>query len=211
MAERFAPALFLEVLVFWFVLRWLLLGRAILFVGRVLVLMMLVGVVGTLDQHRYFWAACFAGSAALAWALLRHWRSRRSQLPNRAFTPLRLRSLRRMTPGELATLCERRVGVQVDAAVPAAIAPDRVVLALAGDGLWVLEDESRATRPRVGRVLACWARQGLVAHVDHSKRGHVLELSWPERGALVRGVLPSGPTSELFAGHLVADEFARRS
>ena len=116
-----------------------------------------------------------------------------------------------MTPAELATLCERRVGLQVDAAVPAAIGADQVVLALAGDGVWVLEDESHVRRPQVGRVLACWARRGLVAHVERVRRRDLLELSWPERRALVRGVIPSGPTAELFAGHLVADEFARRS
>ncbi len=74
MADRYAPALLLEILAFWFVLRWLLIGRAILFVGRALVLMMVVGVLGTLDERRYLWAACFAGSAVLAWVLLRRWR-----------------------------------------------------------------------------------------------------------------------------------------
>ena len=42
MADRYAPALFLEVLAFWFVLRWLLVGRAILFVGRMLVLLFIL-------------------------------------------------------------------------------------------------------------------------------------------------------------------------
>jgi hypothetical protein len=108
-------------------------------------------------------------------------------------------------------VCEHRVGLQVDAAVPAAIAADRVVLPLAGDGVWVLEDESHVTRPQVGRVLACWARRGLVAHVERVRRRDLLELSWPERGALVRGAIPAGPTADVFTGHLVADEFALRS
>jgi hypothetical protein len=211
MADRFAPALFLDVLVYWFVLRWLLPGRAILFVGRALVLLMVVGVLGTLDQHRYLWATCFAGSAVLAWALLRRWCGPRCRMLSRGLRRRASRAWRHMTSDELATLCERRVGLQVDAAVPAAIAADRVVLALVGDGVWVLADESHVRRPQVGRVLACWARRGLVAPVARAKRQDLLELSWPERGALVRGVIPSGPTAELFAGHLVADEFARRS
>ena len=74
MADGYAPALFLEVLAFWFVLRWLLAARLILFFGRVLVLMMLVGVLGTVDEHRFVWAACFTGSALVALALLRRWR-----------------------------------------------------------------------------------------------------------------------------------------
>jgi hypothetical protein len=40
----------------------------------------------------------------------------------------------------------------------AAIAANQVALALAGDGVWVLEEECKLTRPRVG----CWARQGLL-------------------------------------------------
>lgn len=61
MADGYAPALFLEVLAFWLLLRWLLTARLILFFGRILVLMMLVGVLGTLDERRYVWTACFAG------------------------------------------------------------------------------------------------------------------------------------------------------
>jgi hypothetical protein len=44
MPDKYTPALLIEVLAFWFVLRWLLLGRWILFVGRALVLMMVVEV-----------------------------------------------------------------------------------------------------------------------------------------------------------------------
>jgi len=208
MADTYAPALLLEVFAFWFVLRWLLIGRAILFVGRALVLMMVVGVLGTLDEHRYIWAGCFAGSAVLAWALLRRWRGSRRETLSHRLRPRVSRAWQQVTPAELAALCERRVGLRVDAAVPAAIASDQVVLALAGDGVWVLQDESKLTRPGVGRVVGCWARQGLVAHVEHLRRGDQLELSWPARGALLRGVMPSGDTADLFAGHLVADEFA---
>ena len=211
MADRYAPALLLEVLAFWFVLRWLLIGRAILFVGRALVLMMVVGVLGTLDEHRYIWAGCFAGSAVLAWVLLRLWRGPPRRVLGHSPRPQISRAWRRVTPAELAALCERRVGLRVDAAVPAAIATDQVVLALAGDGVWVLQDESTLTRPGVGRVLGCWARQGLVAHVEHLRRGDQLELSWPARGALLRSVMPSGDTADLFAGYLVADEFALNS
>jgi hypothetical protein len=207
MADRYAPALFLEVLAFWFVLRWLLVGRAVLFVGRVLVLMMLVGLVAALDEHHVVWATCFAGAALMAWALLQRWRGqdfRRSKLRLPSVGAWRGRSA-----AEVAALCERRIGLQVDAAVPTTIAanpPSRCVLALAGDGVWVLEDESRLRFAQVGRVLACWDRAGLVAHLEHSRRGERLELSWPRNGALVRGVMPSGAPADLFAGHLAADE-----
>jgi hypothetical protein len=85
------------------------------------------------------------------------------------------------------------------------------VLALADDAVWVLGDDSSTTRPRVGRAVACWARRGLVSHTRPSHRGQTLELSWPKTGALVRGRLPAGPVGDVFAGHLLADEFARRA
>jgi len=66
--------LFLQVLAFWFVLRWLLVGRALLLISRALVLMMIVGLLAAMDQHHVVWAACFAGAALMAWALLRRWR-----------------------------------------------------------------------------------------------------------------------------------------
>jgi hypothetical protein len=44
-------------------------------------------------------------------------------------------------------------------------------LARVGDGLWVLEDESRLSRPKIGRVLACWDRASMVAHLEHTRRG----------------------------------------
>ena len=173
--------------------------------------MMIVGALGTIDQHEYVWALCFAGSALLALFLLRRWRrapyrGRRkvAQLPRRAWN--------NVSPGELAALCERRIGLTVDAAAPATIAADSsspCLLALAGDGVWVLEDESRFRRREVGRVLACWDRTGLVAHVQHSRRGERLELSWPRQGALVRGKMPCGPAADLVAGHLTADELTR--
>jgi hypothetical protein len=65
MRDRYAPALFLEVLAFWFILRRLLTARLVLFFGRVLILLMLVGVLGTLDERRFVWVACFAGSTLL--------------------------------------------------------------------------------------------------------------------------------------------------
>lgn len=213
MADRYAPALFLEVLAFWFVLRWLLLGRLILFFGRVLVLVMVVGALGTVGEHYYVWAACFAGSALLAWTLLRRWRG----LPTVRRLRFRLpaaRAWRGRSPDEIATLCERRIGLHVDGAAPAIVAADppaRCVLALAGDGVWVLDDESRFRRPQIGRVVACWDRAGVVAHVEGSRRGERFELSWPRRGALVRGVMPAGPAADLLAGQLVADEITLRS
>ena len=115
MAGRFAPALFLDVLVFWFIVRWFVFARVVLLIGWLLVLMMIVGVFATLDQHEYMWAACFAGSAWLAGALLRHWK-------RRPVVDARLRRVRRRplrharTASELAALCERRIGQQVDAA-----------------------------------------------------------------------------------------------
>jgi hypothetical protein len=208
MADRYAPALFLEVLAFWFVLRWLLFGRLVVFFGRLLVLMMVVGALGTLGEDHYVWAACFAGAALLGWLLLRRWRRRgvRSRFRAPAFLAWRGRS-----PTEVASLCERRIGLLVDAAAPATVAGDPstlCVLALAGDGLWVLEDQSRVRRPRVGRVLASWDRATLVSHVEHSRRGDRFEFSWPRQGALVRGVMPSGEAADLLAGHLIADKLA---
>jgi hypothetical protein len=211
MADRYAPALFLEVLAFWFVLRWLLFGWLILFIGRALVLLMVVGMLGTLAEHHYVWAASFAGSALLAWALLRRWRGLRTvgQLSLRlpAFRPWRGKSA-----DEVATLCERRIGLKVDAAAPATVNSDppvHYVFALAGDGLWVLDDESRLRHPQIGRVVACWDRTGLVAHVEHDHRAERFELSWPRQGALVRGLMPSGAPADQLAGHLMADELAR--
>src|SRR5579859_4809486 len=172
MANRYAPALFLEVLAFWFVLRWLLVARLVLFFGRILLLMMLVGVLGSLDEHRFAWAASFAGSALLAWWLLRRWRNhgirrRWTMRWPRAF------AWRGWSGDAISVLCERRLGIKVDAAAPATVVaepPAQCILALAGDGVWVLEDESGLRHPQVGRVLACWDRDGLVAHVEHSPR-----------------------------------------
>ena len=212
MAARYAPALFLEVLAFWFVLRRFLAARVLLFLSRVLVLMMIVGALGTIDQHEYVWALCFAGSALLAWLLLRRWHRARyhrsvklPRLPRPAWN--------RVSPGELAALCEQRLGLTVDAAAPATVArraPARCLLALAGDGLWVLEDESRFRRREVGRVLACWDRAQLVGYVQSSRRRARFELSWPRQGVLVRGTMPHGAAADLFAGYLAADELTHR-
>ena len=117
MADRYAPALFLEVLAFWFILRWLLVARLILFFGRAVMLLMIVGVLGTIDEHRFVWAACFAGSALLAWLLLGRWR-RRSRRHRMGFRlPISL-AWRGKAANEVATLCERRIGLNVDAAAP---------------------------------------------------------------------------------------------
>jgi hypothetical protein len=210
MADRYAPAVFLEVLAFWFVLRWLLVGRLVLLLGRLLVLMTVVGTIGTLRERHYVWATCFAGAALLSWLLLRGSRHRgvRAAFRLPAFLAWRSRA-----PTEVASLCERRIGLLVDAAAPAKLAgdpPAQCVLALAGDGLWVLEDQSRLRHPQVGRVLASWDRITLVSHVEHSRRGERFEFSWPRDGALVRGVMPSGEAADLLAGHLVADQFAPR-
>jgi len=213
MADKYAPALFLEVLAFWFVLRWLLLGRLILLVGRLLVVMMIVGALGTVDEHDYVWAASFLGAGLLAWLLLRRWRGLPTVGRSRPRLPTWL-AWHDKSADALATLCERRIGLHVDAAAPATISssPDpRCVLALAGDGLWVLEDESRFRRPDIGRVRACWDRMALVAHVQHSRRGEDLELSWPRHGVLVRATMPSGGPADLMAGQLAVDELAKRS
>ena len=213
MADRYAPALFLDVLAFWLILRWLVLGRLILFFGRVLVLLMMVGALGTIGEHYYVWAACFAGSALLAWVLLRRSRGLPTLHRRRFGVPASL-TWRGKSADEVATLCERRIGLHVDAAAPAIVEAQpqvHCVLALAGDGLWVLEDESRPHHARIGRVAACWDRRSLVAHVEHSDRGERFELSWPRQGALVRGLMPSGPSANLLAGHLVADEIELRS
>jgi hypothetical protein len=212
MAVRYAPALFLEVLAFWFVLRWLLIGWAILFVGRVLVLMMIVGTLASLDKHHLVWATFFGGAALLAWAMLRRCRGQRFPRPAVQFPSFNAWCGR--SPTEVAALCERRIGLQVDAAAPATLVANprsRCVLALAGDGVWVLEDESRMRLAQVGRVLACWDRAGLVAHVERCHRRERLELSWPRNGAFVRGMMPPGAAADLFAGQLAADELAKSS
>jgi hypothetical protein len=212
MAGRYALALFLEVLAFWFVLRWFLFRRAVVLIGRLLVLMMVVGALSTLGEHSYLWAACFVGAALLAWLLLRRWRG--CPTPRRPSVRLPMSLVWRGTRAtELAALCERRIGLSVDAAAPASIAgraPARCLLALAGDGVWVLEDESGIRCPGIGRVVACWDRNGLVAHLEHHRRAERFELSWPWRGALVRGVMPCGAPADQLAGQLVADELARR-
>lgn len=212
MPARYAPALLLDVFAFWFVLRWLLTAAAVLL--RLLVGMMVVGMLGTLDQHHYVWAATFAGSALLASYLLHRWRGARPRRETRRLPLPTPSAWRHVQPTELATLCEQRLGLQVDAAVPVTIesSPEvHCVLALAGDGLWALADESLAARPQIGRVLACWARCGLVAHMEHSRRRERLEFSWPGHGALVRGITSSGAIADTFAGHLIADEFLQRT
>jgi hypothetical protein len=103
--------------------------------------------------------------------------------------------------------------LRVDAAVPASIAGDSErnrLLALAGDGLWVLDYESRLGRRRVGAVIACWARRGLIAHLEHTARGNWLELSWPRNCAFVRAATPHGQLTDRFVGHLIADELSQQ-
>lgn len=213
MADGYAPALFLEVFAFWFILRWLLVARFVLFFGRALVLLMLVGALATSGEDHFVWTACFAGSALLAWVLLRRWRG----IPR-----VRRLALRRpnsfawhgKSPDEMATLCERRIGLKVEAAAPATVEaqlPVHCMLALAGDSVWVLEDESRVRHPQIGRVVACWDRGGIVAYVERARRGERFELSWPRRGALVRGLMPHGAAADGFAGCLLADELNLRS
>jgi hypothetical protein len=85
------------------------------------------------------------------------------------------------------------------------------VLALADDAVWVPRDDSSTTCPPVGRMMACWARRGLVSHAEPSRRGQKLELSWPQTGALARGVIGGRPHGDVFAAHLLADELARRA
>jgi hypothetical protein len=172
---------------------------------------MLVGVLGTIDERRFVWTACFAGSALLAALLLRRWRSRPTRHGLRL--PV-LASLvwRRKSVDEVAMLCEQRIGLKVDAATPATVTakpPAPCVLALAGADVWVLEDDSGLCQAAVGRVMACWDWNGLVAQVEHSRRLERFELSWPQAGALVRGVMPPGPPATRFAGVLVADELTR--
>lgn len=212
MADRYAPAVFLDVLVFWFVLRWFLPWRLILRLGRGLVLLMVVGAIAMAGEGRILWSICFAGSAALAWALLRRWHGRPVLQP---FTGGASRKIawRGKSAGHLAALCERRIGELVQAAAPATVAgtpPSHCVLALAANGLWVLEDESRWLQPRVGRVLACWDRAGLVPHIEHTRRAERFELSWPRHGALVRGAMAPGEATDRVVGYLVADELLLR-
>jgi hypothetical protein len=214
MPDRYAPALLLDVFAFWFVLRWLLPDGLLLLFGRLLILMMAVGALGTVAQHHYVWAAFFAAAAWLSWSLLRRWRKPLAlRRPHARRLPARL-LWRGVTPSSIASLCEQRIGTRVDAAAPATLSGSpsaSVVLALADDAVWVLGDESSPTCPRVGRVMACWARRGLVSHSRPSHRGQTLELSWPKNAALVRGVIPVRPLGDVFTGYLLADEFAQRA
>lgn len=121
--------------------------------------MMLVGALRTINERSYVWAACFTGAALLAWTLLRRWRGPPIS-PRLGFRPPMSRAWRGGSGVELAPLCERRIGLPVDAAAPATLAGrerSRYVLALAGDGLWVLEDEARPRHPEIG-----WAIRGLL-------------------------------------------------
>jgi len=80
-----------------------------------------------------------------------------------------------------------------------------------GVGRQIVEehDESRLGHRRVGRVIACWARRGLVANGQHARRRELLELSWRGHGAPVRATTRSGQLADAFVGHLVADELTR--
>jgi type VI protein secretion system component VasK len=97
MADGYAPSLFLQVLAFWFILGWLLVARLVLFFGRILSVLMLAGL-GTLDERRFLWAACFAGSALLAWLCLRRWRARSRAHHTRQTRPLTTSGARRGSP-----------------------------------------------------------------------------------------------------------------
>ena len=192
-------------------LRWLLIGRVILLLGRLLVLMMVVGALSTVAEHHYAWTASFAGAGLLAWMLLRRWRGfpavARHRVPRFRFPSLRAWQGKSAT--EVSSLCERRLGLPVDAAAPATLSGarrSRLVLALAGDGVWVLEDDSSLSHARIGRVLACWDRASLVSHIEHSDHRERFELSWPRHGALIQGTMPSGDAADLFAGYLATDE-----
>jgi hypothetical protein len=66
MPDRYAAALLLDVLAFWFVLRWLPTARMTLLVGRLLIVGMAVGALGAVADHHYVWAVCFAASCALS-------------------------------------------------------------------------------------------------------------------------------------------------
>jgi hypothetical protein len=121
MPDRYAPALLFDVFACWFVLKRLLPRGLLLLFGRLLILMMVVGTLGTLAEHHYVWAAFFAAPAWLSWALLRRWHT--SARPTRARMPrLPARLLwRRVTPSAIAMLCEQRIGSRVDAAAPATL------------------------------------------------------------------------------------------
>jgi hypothetical protein len=211
MPDRYAPALLLDVFAFWFLLRWVLPVAIVLLFARVLLALMAVGTLGALGEHHYVWTAFFAASAVLSWLLLRRWRGVGPRIKPMRLVAHARRAWRRATPDAVAVLCERRIGERVDAAVPATLPPsDHCLLALAGNALWVLEDRSRWSHPEVGRVLATWARDELVSHVERKRAAQRLELSWPRHGALVRAELPTGPLADAFAGQLLADELSAR-
>jgi len=101
---------------------------------------------------------------------------------------------------EVATLCERRIGLKVDAAAPATVVRDAqmpCILALAATVSGCSRTNRAFWHPHIGRVLAYWDGKGLVAHVERSRHGERFEFSWPRRGALVCALMPHGhqPTS----------------
>ena len=93
--------------------------------GRLLIVMMIVGALRTLDEHDYVWAASFLGAALLAWLLLRRWRGPPTIGQSRLRLPRRL-AWHDKSADEITTLCERRIGLQVDAAAPATISSSHV-------------------------------------------------------------------------------------
>jgi hypothetical protein len=210
MPDRYAPALLLDVLALWFVLRWVLSAAMLLLFARVLLVMLAVGLLVSLGQDRFVSALFFAAATVLCWMLMRRGRRARQPTESRTRRLSPSHAWRRVTSDEIGVLCERRIGDRVDAAAPITITDQRCVLALAGNAVWVLEDGSSSRHPEVGRVLARWSRDELVSHVEPSGRGQRLELSWPRHGALVRGLMPAGTPADAFTGQLVADELARR-
>ena len=55
MPDRYAPALLLDVVVFWFVLRWVLPASILMLFARALAALMAVGTLGALGQHHFLW------------------------------------------------------------------------------------------------------------------------------------------------------------
>jgi hypothetical protein len=214
MPGKCAPGLFLDVHAFWFVLRWLLRGRGCFSVRA------------PAHPHRAHQNARHTGRASLrvvgvlrrrGLALmvtpspLAHPRTgqRDAYLPTGR--PPRVAPRYSVLHRDALRAAHRRPRLRRGPDHALGVTVYSVVLALADDAVWVPRDDSSTTCPPVGRMMACWARRGLVSHAEPSRRGQKLELSWPQTGALARGVIGGRPHGDVFAAHLLADELARRA
>jgi hypothetical protein len=126
----------------------------------------------------------------------------------------------------LVIACERRIGQRVRVAStlhvrrvesPAGRArpckPERMVIALTDNDLWLLAYRYWVVGFSIGAVLCHWPRRAAVVH--WRRRWWTwpsvwrLELSWPARGFYVEGDLMGGLDADLLIGLTTSDDFAR--